>query len=306
MHRHLLSPHFDTEHFISEALKAPDARVILEHLEEADRELKIMAKTAAVKVNELEIRKAELLEKAEAELLAVRESTAGLRSTAQVAKQSLAGVATVRQNAEIYAKAAAVSKLVRRLVFFASELKRLKLVFPELHKEDALPLEAAVRLAKGVQPLVQLAPDLTGVSLVADDLASLQKLTAKLNSRFARDFRAALKAGNLQNLAESASGLKCMGVRVFSDEVSSTTEELVAHVKRHGSGELLNTAAQAALLSTVAESVEPSRVFWQKTLARRPEPKYYALYKDARDVVEKVLTLVACSNLTVEQLLPQL
>jgi hypothetical protein len=139
------------------------------------------------------------------------------------------------------------------------------------------------------------------VTIVSEDLVNLQKHANSLNGRFAKDLRGSLKTGNLAVLKESIAGLEVFGN--VSDEVSRVTEELVSHVKRHGSSELVNTAAQAGLLSAVVGTVEPSEVFWQKTLARRPEPKYYALCKESRNVVEKVLIL-AGSEFKADQLVP--
>jgi hypothetical protein len=297
----LLSPHFDSDLFISESLKSPDTLGILAQLDYAEQELQVLAKDAALKFAAQDMARATLAAKCEAELLAVRESAAGLRRAAEAAQELVGSVGSeVRRQTEIYSRASEASKLARRCQLFAADLKKVKTIFPE--KEDRMPLDVAVKFAKAIKPLLEISCAVEGVRIFTEDLAKIQTQASSLGARFARDIRAALKSGNHSMAMESAEGINALGY--LNEEIARLTEELVGHVRKHGSIELINTAAQAVLLAAVVDSPEPSREFWQKTLARRPEAKYYSICRESRGIAEQVLLLVG-SAIAVDSLFPE-
>ena len=227
----VMSSDFDVDHFVSEALRShSEPSAVVAQLESCEDRLKEISKSKAKELHGYLKNKDDLLTRAEAELLVIRETVAGLRASAEKClKKNVEPYKMITSKTLLLEKAFAVSSLLRRSIRFSSELKRLRLIFQDstTSSESAISTLSPDSCFKLSKAIVSVSNESTGMDVITifkPQLLDIERIKQTILSRFKKSLRIASKEGNYYGIVES---LKVLQVFGESDkEVDSIVEAI--------------------------------------------------------------------------------
>ena len=283
----VLSPDFDADHFASEAIRNPhlsDTSLILAQLDSCHDRLKLALRGNALKLHACVSEREKVWQKSEGEILLLKETVATLRAAAKKKFAKIQPFRKIQLQAKTLENCYAALALVRRALKFSAELKKFRVMFPDISKVE-IPAEAAARMAKSLEQVIQDSSDLEILTILQPEIAGLVNMKKLLITRFTAEIKQSVKFGKFNSVVGAARVLEPFGaldgiVADFIDEAVADVMQVFTSAGRGFMGSSgdkitagLSAAAQPFLIraaeAAVLQGATGRKVcvfFWEKFL----------------------------------------
>ena len=233
----LMSVDFDEDHFISETfLQHADTAPVIDQLIACEDRIQDIEMKKSRDIYKAVLKRREIVDRLEGELLAARETIAGLRAEAQKSQRlRIDPFRSVSESSKVLESAFACAALTRKAMKFATEAKKFRVLFPVDVNIETLSPETAEKMADGLANVLQ---DFEGLeNVTALGVSEFVRQKKRLIGKFVADLHSAASDGNFQRIRQSVRGLSLLGERdremdfFVQSMVADTTGEFSSKVK---------------------------------------------------------------------------